>query len=303
MSKPTRNKNLGQKAGKKRKSLQRSRERSENGQNRPDLPKNAEYMRSSRQKRPGRKEFNAPNWLWGHHAVKAALENLRRTHHKLLLTPKMRDRLPEALLKNISCDIIETTPREIDSVLPEGAVHQGAALKTAPLPAYDLEDVADPAQGLLIVLDQITDPHNVGAIFRLAAAFNAKGVIMQSRHAPPMSGAVAKVAVGMIETVPHVLVTNIGNALLGLQKRGWRVTGLAGETDLELETALLQADAEVLVMGAEGPGLRKRVRDCCDQLAKIPMPGVETYGAESLNVATAAGIALYEAARQLAGDK
>ncbi len=299
MSKPTRNRNLAQKAGKRRKKSQSPDHRNDTASKRFTSAKNTQNARFMQGRRQKNRDSGAQNWLWGHHAVKAALQNPRRTHHKLLLTPKMRDRLGVDVLAVPGCEIIEVHPGEIDSVLPEGAVHQGVALNTAPLPGFALDEVARPAKGLLVVLDQITDPHNVGAMFRLAAAFGAKGVIMQSRHAPPMSGAVAKVAVGMIETVPHVLVTNIGNALLELQKRGWRVTGLAGETDLELEAALMQAQAEVLVLGAEGPGLRKRVRDCCDQLAKIPMPGSGTYGAESLNVATAAGIALYEAARQL----
>lgn len=238
------------------------------------------------------------NWIWGHHAVKAALENVRRTHHKLYITPKMGERLGDSL-KGYKGELFKVHPSEIDGILPEGAVHQGAALKSAPLPEHDLEAVANPVKGLIIVLDQITDPHNVGAMFRLAAAFGAKAIIMQTRNAPPLAGAVTKVAVGTVETVPHVLVTNIANTLLELQKMNWRVTGLAGEANITLEQAFQRAEAEVIVMGAEGPGLRKRVRDCCDQLAKIPMPGQETNKAESLNVSTAAGIALYEAARNI----
>ena len=102
----------------------------------------------------------------------------------------------------------------------------------APLPSAHLDEIASPAKGLILVLDQITDPHNVGAMFRLASAFAAKAVIMQDRHAPPLAGATAKVAVGTMEAVPHVLVTNIANTLLSLQKSGWRVTGLAGEADV-----------------------------------------------------------------------
>ncbi|MBL4852922.1 MAG: RNA methyltransferase [Robiginitomaculum sp.] len=235
--------------------------------------------------------------MWGHHAVKAALENPRRTHHKLYISRKMGERLGDVLLAPLKNNAFVMRPGEIDSMLPDGAVHQGAALLSAPLPAHDLADITAPAKGLIIVLDQITDPHNVGAMFRLAAAFGARAVIMQTRNAPPLAGAVTKVAVGTVETVPHVLVTNIANTLLELQKTGWRVTGLAGEADITLEQAFINAEAEVIVMGAEGPGLRKRVRDCCDQLAKIPMPGSAASGAESLNVSTAAGIALYEAVR------
>jgi len=237
------------------------------------------------------------NWIWGHHAVKAALENPRRTHQKLYITPKMQERLGDSL-KDYKGELFKVHPSEIDGILSDGAVHQGAALKSAPLPEHDLDAIAEPVKGLIIVLDQITDPHNVGAMFRLAAAFGARAIIMQTRNAPPLAGAVTKVAVGTVETVPHVLVTNIANTLLELQKMNWRVTGLAGEASITLEQAFQRAEAEVIVMGAEGPGLRKRVRDCCDQLAKIPMPG----GAESLNVSTAAGIALYEAARNIDGD-
>lgn len=233
-------------------------------------------------------------WIWGLHAVKAALENPRRSHHKLLVSKSMLERLGTSL-KGYKGELVKVHPGEIDDLLPGGAVHQGAALKSAPLPDHDLNTIAYPAKGLIIVLDQITDPHNVGAMFRLAAAFGAKAVVMQTRNAPPLAGAVTKVAVGTVETVPHVLVTNIANTLLELQKMNWRVTGLAGEASITLEQAFQRSEAEVIVMGAEGPGLRKRVRDCCDQLAKIPMPG----GAESLNVSTAAGIALYEAVRSI----
>ncbi|PHR58603.1 MAG: 23S rRNA (guanosine(2251)-2'-O)-methyltransferase RlmB [Robiginitomaculum sp.] len=233
-------------------------------------------------------------WIWGFHAADSALKNNKRVFHKILMTPKSVERLkldPSRPFKSTKIEIV--TPADIDAVLPDGAVHQGVALSCAPLLSHHLDDIAEEAKGLIIVLDQITDPHNVGAMFRLARAFNAKAIIMQSRNAPPLAGAVTKVAVGTVESVPHVFVTNIANTLLALQKMNWRVTGLAGEADLTLQQALTNADAEVIVMGAEGPGLRKRVRDCCDQLAKIPMPG----GAESLNVSTAAAIALYEVVR------
>ena len=264
----------------------------------PDRSRGMKTHPSGTSKRPThpRKNDSSPhqNWIWGAHAVKAALENPKRTLHTLHYSDKALGRLKldaEALERKLT--LTPTHPGDIDQLLPEGAVHQGLALSCAPLPDTELEAVANIAKGLIIVLDQITDPHNVGAIFRLAAAFDAKAVVMQSRHAPPLMGATAKVAVGTIETVPHVLVTNIANTLLALQDKAWRVTGLAGEADISLQQAFVNAEAEVVVMGAEGPGLRKRVRDCCDQLAKIPMPG----NAESLNVSTAAAIALYEAVR------
>jgi 23S rRNA (guanosine2251-2'-O)-methyltransferase len=148
------------------------------------------------------------------------------------------------------------------------------------------------------VLDQITDPHNVGAMLRLCSAFGVRALVMQTRKAPPLSGALAKVAVGCLESVPVCLETNIANMLMNLQRIGWMVTGLAGETDMELKDAVSGGGKHVIVMGAEGPGLRERVRKTCDQLAKIPMMSEAVPGqAESLNVATAAAIALYEARR------
>ena len=265
---------------------------------RPDRSKGMKSHGDIRQPRPNTSkniESKGSNtWIWGVHAGQAALNNPKRTLHKILMSPRCAERLNIDPLRPVRGTPIEITPpAELDALLPDGAAHQGIALACAPLPAQSLHDIADEAKGLLIVLDQITDPHNVGAIFRLAKAFGAKAVIMQSRNAPPLTGATAKVAVGTIETVPHVHVTNIANTLLELQKMNWRVTGLAGEANITLKQAFQNADAEVLVLGAEGPGLRKRVRDCCDQLAKIPMPG----GAESLNVSTAAAIALYEAVR------
>lgn len=239
-------------------------------------------------------------WIWGLHAAKAAIENPKRTVHEINLTPGLAERpdfLPNIMKKgDLRINIV--SPSELDTLLPPAALHQGIAVYCTPLPTTSLDMLVEPASGLIVVLDRITDPHNVGAIFRLAAAFGAKAVIMQDRYAPPLSGAVAKVAVGTIETVPHILVTNIANTLLSLRDAVWRVTGLAGEADITLAEAVCDPDAEVVVMGAEGSGLRQRVRDCCDQLAKIPMPG----SAESLNVSTAAAIALYEAMRGQKND-
>ncbi len=310
MSHPTRNSNYRQK---NRKNTNNSGESDSSGQRakkqgfkarktknmRPDRSKGIKTHGQITSPRPNRQKSaqsgHNGHWIWGMHAAQAALDNPKRTLHKVFVTPKAAARLnldPSSLHR--AAPIHLASPDEIGGLLPEGAAHQGIALSCAPLPPNHLDMLADEAKGLIIVLDQITDPHNVGAMFRLAKAFNAKAIIMQSRNAPPLSGATAKVAVGTVESVPHVLVTNIANTLLELQKMNWRVTGLAGEADISLQQALINSDAEVIVMGAEGAGLRKRVRDCCDQLAKIPMPG----GAESLNVSTAAAIALYEAVRE-----
>lgn len=252
----------------------------------------------NRDKNPGsgKKKDMGIQIIWGQHAGLAALENPKRTIHHIYASPKMAARLKiETVAQSKKAQLSILEPSELDRLLPDGTAHQGLALACAPLPTTHLDEIASPAKGLIIVLDQITDPHNVGAMFRLARAFNAKAIIMQSRHAPPLFGATAKVAVGTLENVPAVMVTNIANTLLSLQESGWRVTGLAGEAKIDLEMAFQRAEAEVVVMGAEGPGLRTRVRDCCDQLAKIPMPGE----AESLNVSTAAAIALYEASRSV----
>lgn len=237
------------------------------------------------------------DWIWGNHAALAALENRARTIHEILITEQAARRIDIPAFRR-QIDVRSVSPQELDAKLG-GVVHQGIALRAAPPPDSTLDAMAEPASGLILVLDQITDPHNVGAMFRLCAAFGARGVIMQDRKAPPLSGATAKVAVGCVESVPHALVSNIANTLLDLRDRGWIVTGLAGDADRDIARAVAlpknaDAPANVIVMGAEGPGLRPRVRDCCDHLARIPMPG----GAESLNVATAAAIALYEAVRE-----
>ena len=250
-----------------------------------------------RSKRPAARHEGGSGWIWGTHACLAALSNPRRTIHEVLITEAAQNRLT---LPTGAAVPQRIDPQALDRILPKGTAHQGIALKAAPLEWKPLEVIADdaPGDGLILVLDQITDPHNVGAMLRLASAFGVSALVMQTRKAPPLSGALAKVAVGCLETVPVCLETNIANTLQNLQRIGWHVTGLAGETELDLSGALHTNTKQVIVMGAEGPGLRERVRKTCDQLARIPMHSRAIAGeAESLNVATAAGIALYEARR------
>ena len=175
-----------------------------------------------------------------------------------------------------------------------GASHQGLALAAAAIEPVDLDDLAEPAHGVLVVLDQVTDPQNVGAILRSAAAFGARGVIVQDRHAPQLAGALVKAAAGALETVPVARVVNLARALERLSDLGWRAVGLSGAADATLEQAL-DGGPTVLVLGSEGEGMRRLVSEHCDALARIPMPG----GFESLNVSTAAAIALYESVRAL----
>jgi 23S rRNA (guanosine2251-2'-O)-methyltransferase len=233
-------------------------------------------------------------WLWGWHAVVAALDNPARARLKRLLATQDRAReLGARLERDFAVEVL--TPAEIDQQLPRGAVHQGVALRAPLLDPSSLEDLAQPAKGVLLMLDQVTDPQNVGAIFRSAAAFGARGVVLQDRHAPALTGALAKAAAGAVDHVPHARETNLSRALERLETMGWRAVGLEGAADIDLADTL-DGRPTVLVMGSEGEGLRRLVREHCDVLAKIPMPG----GFESLNVSAAAAVALYEASRKRA---
>ncbi len=233
-------------------------------------------------------------WMWGWHAVTAALENpAREAPIRLLATPERARELQARRLGAATLEIMPTA--QIARELPPFAAHQGAALKAMPLESATLEAMADPAGGVILMLDQLTDPQNVGALFRSAAAFGARGVVLQDRHAPALSGALAKAAAGAIERLPHARVTNLSRALEQLAGFGWRAVGLDAAASEPLE-AVLDARPVVLVMGSEGEGLRRLVAEHCDALGRIPMPG----DFESLNVSAAAAIALYEATRNRA---
>lgn len=242
---------------------------------------------SAGKRRRGTRDDTARHWLYGHHAVAAALQNPARRVTRLVATPQATERLhaecPEAKP--------EFAEREtIESLVPEGAVHQGIALQATPLPPHALEDVAASVSGsgLLLVLDQVTDPQNVGAILRSAAAFGARGLIMQQRHAPPVTGALAKAASGALEHVPLVTVTNLDRGLKTLKQSDFWILGL----DATAETSIAETTIDgklVLVLGAEGAGLRRLTAERCDLLLRLPMTGP----IPSLNVSAAAAVALY----------
>ena len=230
-------------------------------------------------------------WLWGWHTVVAALENPARPRPKRLLATAERARQIQAYPRGeIPIEVMDNSA--IAQILPAGAVHQGVGLRTPPLEPTELEDLAAEPRGLLLMLDQVTDPQNVGAIFRSAAAFGARGVIVQDRHAPLLTGALAKAAAGAIDRLPHAREVNLSRALERLEALGWRAVALDGGA-AETLASVLDGGPTVLVMGAEGEGVRRLVREHCDALANIPMPG----GFESLNVSAAAAVALYEASR------
>ena len=239
-----------------------------------------------------RGRIDADNFLWGRHPVLAALANpARRGMGRLLATPERAAEIEaENLAHGHRIEVID--PQALTRMLPPGAVHQGLAFKVQPLEGVTLEDLAEPAEGVIVMLDQLTDPQNVGAIFRSALAFGARGIVVQDRHAPALAGALAKAAVGATERLPHARVTNLSRALERLSDLGWRAVGLDGSGELTLEEAL-DSRPTVLVMGSEGDGIRRLVAEHCEVLAKIPMPG----GFESLNVSNAAAVALYEASR------
>jgi len=231
------------------------------------------------------------DWIWGIHAVEAALANPARPAPKrLLATPDRAKRLAPNWARQPCLQIMEGG--DIARQLPQGAAHQGLALKIDEPEPLSIAELGTPAQGVIVMLDQITDPQNVGAIFRSAAAFGVRGAILQDRHAPTLSGVLAKTAVGAIDKVPYSRVVNLSRALEELADMGWRAVGLAGEAEETLDSVLDGAPT-VIVLGSEGEGVRRLVAEHCDVMGKIAMPG----GFESLNVSAAAAIALYEASR------
>jgi 23S rRNA (guanosine2251-2'-O)-methyltransferase len=230
--------------------------------------------------------------LYGWHTVTAALANPARHIRKLLATENAARRLGDARMAfKIQPEIVR--PDSIAARLPPDAVHQGLYAEADPLPSPAIEELT--AQGLVLVLDQITDPHNVGAIFRSAAAFGATAIVTTIRHSPDATGVLAKAASGALEHLPLVAVQNLARALAALKATGHLVIGLdsSGEEDF---AALPLRRPLALVLGAEGKGLRQLTKDTCDHVARLALPGA----IQSLNVSNAAAVALFIATSRLA---
>jgi 23S rRNA (guanosine2251-2'-O)-methyltransferase len=263
--------------------------------------------------RSGTTRAEPPNrlWLYGRHAVFAALENPARQVHRLLVTPNTIASFPDRLRTAEASAATGTKPDpktppatpvervDIDRLLPPGAVHQGIAAEVSPLPAAVLADICPATDAssqseasdrcVVIVLDKVTDPRNVGAVLRSAAAFGAAAVVVPARGAPEATGVLAKAASGALETVPLVRAGNLRSALETLKAAGFWCVGLAAAGDHALAETDLSGKI-ALILGAEGGGLRRLTRESCDFLASIPI----SSAVESLNISNAAAIALYE---------
>ncbi len=224
--------------------------------------------------------------FWGKHAVYAALDNPQRTIRKLYGTHAAISEIviPDGL------EVHYAEAADLARMVPNDVPHQGLVAEIEPLPDLYLGDVLDAADGRpLVILDQVTDPQNIGAIFRSAAAFDAAAIITQDRNAPPENGTIAKAASGALETLPWLRVVNISRALEEIAEAGyWRI-GLTGHAEALLADAMPENSPICLVMGAEGEGIRQNVESHCDQLARLPI----SDAMESLNVSNATAIALY----------
>ena len=225
--------------------------------------------------------------LWGIHAVEAALANPARAIKRLRLTDGARQRLAPALAKRaVAAEPVD--PRDLDRELGQNAVHQGVLLEAEPLPPADPRDFTPGPRDLVLVLDQITDPHNVGAILRSAAAFGARGLILTARNSPPLDGVLAKAASGGLELVPVAVVPNLARALEQLADIGYFRIGLAGEGDATLESQKFDSPT-ALILGSEDTGMRRLTRENCDAVCRISTAG----GLASLNVSNAAAVAMH----------
>ncbi|MCB1409217.1 MAG: 23S rRNA (guanosine(2251)-2'-O)-methyltransferase RlmB [Rhodobacter sp.] len=233
-------------------------------------------------------------WLFGLHAVRDALMNPARERLRLLVTKNAADKLADAIAASGMAPEMQDA-RKFGAPLAADSVHQGAALEVKPLDWGRFEDVCAAGAGapVVVLLDRVTDPHNVGAILRSAEVFGARAVIAPRHHSAPETGALAKTASGALERQPYLRVTNLAEAMEALKRMGFTLLGLEGEADLTLAQGIERAGTRPvgLVLGAEGPGLREKTRETCDALVRIPYGGA--FG--SLNVSNAAAVSLYAA--------
>lgn len=249
-----------------------------------------------RPKQPVAAGENAPDGLvrlYGLHTVRAALDNPRRKISKMLVTRNAQERLEIADLAALPFAATLVEPREIDKMTGSDAVHQGVVIEAEPLKPKRLDALTETP--LVLVLDQITDPHNVGAIMRSAVAFNAGALITTARHSPQESGVLAKAASGALEHIDHIEVRNLADALGELHDAGFQTIGLDSDGSTVLEQSFA-GQKIALVLGAEGKGLRQRTRETVTTLARLDMPGA----IRSLNVSNAAAVAMYAARKALA---
>ncbi|NPV19547.1 23S rRNA (guanosine(2251)-2'-O)-methyltransferase RlmB [Bradyrhizobium aeschynomenes] len=251
-------------------------------------PRGFERQQAWRERESG---ADGPVILYGWHTVTLALANPKRRIRKLYVTENAARRLiDERIETKVTPEIVR--PGQIDQRLGPDAVHQGLLAEADPLPSPDI-DTLEP-EGMILVLDQITDPHNVGAILRSAAAFDVKAIVTTARHSPEATGVLAKSASGALELVPIITVQNLARALTRLDERGFQTVGLdsAGAEDI---AAVTLREPLALVLGAEGKGLRQLTRETCSVVARLDMPGA----IKSLNVSNAAVLALYVGASRL----
>ncbi|MDF1607049.1 23S rRNA (guanosine(2251)-2'-O)-methyltransferase RlmB [Hoeflea sp. YIM 152468] len=233
-------------------------------------------------------------YLYGLHTVRAALDNPARRIASLKATRNALTRLEIAEDAALPFALDLVTPQDIDLLLGDDAVHQGVLLQTAPLKPRPLSALGE--TNLLVILDQVTDPHNVGAIMRSAVAFGAGALITTQRHSPQESGVLAKAASGALELIDHIEVRNLATAIEEIKAQGFVTIGLDSAAPAPIEAGL-SGERIALVLGAEGKGLRHKTRDTVDRLIRLDMPGA----IKSLNVSNATAIALYAARQHLAG--
>jgi 23S rRNA (guanosine2251-2'-O)-methyltransferase len=231
--------------------------------------------------------------LYGIHTVSEALNNPKRKFVQLLATKNAAARLAEEISKR-GLTVEETNPKALDRLTGPDSVHQGVVLRAKSLNQPRLDQI--PREGIVVMLDQVTDPHNVGAVMRSALAFGADAIITTRRHAPAETGVLAKAASGALDRLAVVEVQNLARALEELRGIGFTLIGLDSEAEAAIEDAMA-GDRVALVLGAEGKGLRRLTRDTCDAVARLSMPGPLA----SLNVSNAAVLALYLARRHLDG--